>query len=62
MKPASKSHWGSKLLAGHLVYNGKRKFSLGELALLIPQCQVSERPLLPCHKSDGIFFYLKVPN
>jgi putative transposase len=46
-KPASKSHWGSKLLAG--LYHktsgkDKRKSSPGQLTLPWSQCQVSERP------------------
>jgi hypothetical protein len=42
-KPASKSYWGSKLLAGFKVSKGKHKCSVGQLTLWA-QCQVSERP------------------
>ncbi|MCC5656969.1 hypothetical protein LC608_08200 [Nostoc sp. XA010] len=49
LKTASKSYWGSKLLAGQKVHKGKRKCSPGQLALPIcniGQCQVSESPEL----------------
>jgi putative transposase len=42
-KLASKSYWGSKLLAGFKVVRGKQKCSPGQLTLWA-QCQVSERP------------------
>jgi len=42
-KPASKSYWGSKLLAGFKVVRGKQKSSPGQLTRGA-QCQVSERP------------------
>jgi putative transposase len=46
-KPASKSNWGSKLLAGHKISRnkGKHKSSPGQLTLW-EQCQVLDRPLV----------------
>ncbi|MCC5628754.1 hypothetical protein [Nostoc sphaeroides] len=46
LKTASKSYWGSKLLAGQKIHKGDRKCSPGQLALPIGQCQVSSSPEL----------------